>query len=448
MQAEKVWPASVDAEEALLGCLLINPDDIWSVANKITQEDFFLRKNGNIYDAMMHLASNGHGIDNITVSEQLDKNDLLNSDVQAHMAHLLTVAPYGANIETYAEQVIETSVRRRLLDACNKAAKLAFDEKTPLSDVIPNITSRFSEASGHGVGDDILSGHDLATLHSEHVEALRQLDEPPGIKTGYSNLDKLIVGIQPGDFFVLGAGTGHGKTQMSINIALNAILQGHGIMVVSFEMRPEQMMNRVAALMSGISSRKFKSGDLTNDEMSRAYGAWDSISRMPLWITRPSIGGKTMSNIIANASRLQMQEKLDLVIIDYLQQVQPERAGNRTQEVGRIADAAKNMAMELGVGVLALSQLNRRGQRDDRPSLNDLRESGNMENNADGVWLLFNHDAAHGPDAEYPGIIELDVAKNRDGPTDTINLHINYINGKITEVNRVSDDYGNKIHLP
>ncbi len=377
--ADVLPPHSVEAEEATLGSLLIDPTATPRVAAFLRAEDFYIVKNGWVYQAILAL---GDKADLLTVASELARQNLLEEvGGESYLAQLMAGVPTALNVETYAHLVEELALRRRLIHSASEIARLAYDQTTPVPQVIEK-----SEASLFGVSDRRMAGQ-MAPIRKavdeffERVEYLHEhRDEPLGIPSGYPDLDKLTGGLQKGDLIIVAARPGVGKTSLMLNIGYHAAFRHRQrVAIFSLEMGNEQLVQRFVAAETGIDSQRLRIGDLKDEEWAGLTKVCMQMSDLYVFLDdTPSL---SPLDLRVKSRRIYQEYGLDLIIVDYLQLMQAERGGrsdNRVQEISYISRSLKSIARELKVPIVAGSQLSRLVEQrsDKRPMLSDLRESG------------------------------------------------------------------------
>ncbi len=422
--ADILPPHSVEAEEAVLGSLLIDPAATPRIATFLNPGDFYIVKNGWIYQAVLAL---GEKADLLTVSAELARNNLLEEvGGESYLAQLTAGVPTALNIEAYGHLVEDFALRRRMLGAASDVARLAYDQTVAIDQVIEK-----SEASIFSVSDQRSTGQMSAIRRVvdeffQRIEYLHEhKDEPLGIPTGYPDLDKLTGGLQKGDLIIIAARPGVGKTSLMNNIAYHAAFKHRQrVAIFTLEMSNEQLVQRFVAAETGIDSQRLRVGDLRDDE-------WGSLTKVcmqmaDLYIFLDDTPSLTPLDLRVKSRRIYQEYGLDLIIVDYLQLMQGEGSGrsdNRVQEISYISRALKGIARELKVPLIAGSQLSRLVEQrsEKRPMLSDLRESGSIEQDSDIVMFIYR-DEVYNPDTEFKNIAEISVAKNRNGPTGKASL--------------------------
>lgn len=424
---DKVAPNSREAEEALLGGILINSEFMSSVASFLQSKDFFFVANGMIWDAMMALYDRGDAIDNLTVIEELANRNQLgivgNGLIKgsAYITRLLNNTPTHIHTETYARLVERAAIRRRGLSACGDIAQMFLDENAALPDVIEKAHDLLTQSTQIKQDGDFVMVNEFASKVYDEVEN-RYLHpgHPLGIPTGLRELDNQLVGKGwgNGELVLIAARPSMGKTALALNTGVYAAKQGLHVGVISMEMTGEDLQYRLLAAESGVNQEKIKNGDLDDYEYSRFMQATGDTSNLSLTID--ASGKVNARQLIAKCHRLQREWRLDLLIVDYIQLMfsDDKRAENRNLEIATISRSLKQLAMEFKIPVIALSQLNRGVEQraDKRPMLSDLRDSGSLEQDADTVIFIYRDDF-YNKNSERPGEADLIVAKQRHGRT-------------------------------
>jgi replicative DNA helicase len=419
-------PHSIEAEEAVLGSILIDPEAILHVSLFLKAQDFYIIKHQWIWAACNALHDRREPIDFVTLTKELEvRGQLVEIGGAAYISHLINVVPTAIHAEGYGHLVERAALRRRMLAAASEIAQLAYDE-TIETDLISDRAEQviMNTRRSNGACDT----QPLSKIVSDYYASLEYRYEHPGealgIPTGFTDLDRLLGGLQKSDLILVAARPGLGKTSLLLNIGLNASVRfQQRVGIFSLEMSSEQITERVMAQHSTIPSQRLRSGQLTDDDWSLAVQSVNGLADVPVWVN--DTVGASLLQLRASARRLQSQHGLDLIIIDYLQLMNGDgRSENRNAEVSAISRGLKNLARELNVPVVVASQLSREVEKrnDKRPMLSDLRDSGSLEQDADAVLFLYR-DSLYNPSCETPNIAELIVAKHRKGPTGTIQLY-------------------------
>ncbi len=418
-------PHNREAEEAVLGSVLVNTEVYYDLAHFLSADDFFLHRNQWIWEAFTRLQEQRQPIDLLTVGEQLDSQGrLVEVGGHAYLTGLINNVPSSIHAEAYGHMVEEAATRRRLLEAANRIARLAHQSDTLLEDVVNE-----AEKAVFGVSEQRLP-HQLQPIRqvlSEYYDRIdylaRHKDETIGVPTGFIDLDRLLGGMQPSDLLIIAGRPGQGKSGFCISVAKNASqLHKQHVAMFSLEMSNEQLVQRLVAQETGINSQKLRLGEIRDDEWPLFTQAVSALGETHIYLDdTPSI---TPLQLRTKCRRLHMEIGLDLIIIDYLQLMTGDtRMDNRVQEVSYISRNLKALARELNVPVLAAAQLSRAvEQRSDKhPLLSDLRESGSLEQDADIVMFIYRPDQ-YETDTLRQNIAEIIVAKHRNGPVGSIEL--------------------------
>ena len=417
IQAE---PHSREAEEAVLGAVLINPEAFYDVAQFLKPEDFYIVRNRWIWEAFNRLHESRAPIDFLTVCEDLEQQSRL-SDVggAAYIMSLINQTPTSLHAEAYGRLVEGNSVRRRMLVAANDLARLAHDQASSVDTILGEAEKTIFGISERRIKRDVQPIQQVLSEVFDRVEDLsKRGDELYGVPTGLIDLDKLLGGLQKSDLLIIAGRPGMGKTGFMLSVAKNAA-QKHKkhVAMFSLEMSNEQLVQRLIAQETGIDTQRLRTGKLNPDEWPLFTHAIDVLSDTHLFLDdTPAI---TPLQLRTKCRRLHLEYHLDLVIVDYLQLMSSDKpTDNRVQEVSFISRNLKVLARELEVPVLAAAQLSRavEQRQDKRPVLSDLRESGSLEQDADIVMFIHRPDALE-KDNPRSNLAELIVAKHRNGPT-------------------------------
>lgn len=418
-------PFNREAEEAVLGAVLVNPEVYYDVAHFLQADDFFLHRNRWIWQAFQELHDQRQPIDVLTVSKQLEDQERL-EDVGglAYLTELINNVPTSLHAEAYGRLVQNTATRRGLLGAANQIARLAYQTETAIDDIVND-----AEKAVFGVSERRLT-HELQPIkqvlsdYYDRIDYLaRHRGETIGVPTGFIDLDRLLGGMQPSDLLIIAGRPGQGKSGFCISAAKNAAqLHGKHVAVFSLEMSNEQLVQRLVAQETGIDSQRLRLANLKDDEWPHFTQAVSALGEIQVFLDdTPAI---TPLQLRTKCRRLHMEYGLDLIIVDYLQLMTGDtRMDNRVQEVSYISRNLKVLARELNVPVLAAAQLSRAVEQraDKRPVLSDLRESGSLEQDADVVMFIYRPDQ-YETDTLKQNIAEIIVAKHRNGPVGSVEL--------------------------
>ena len=410
---------ALEAEEAVLGCVLINPDAYLEVAAFLKVADFYLHKHRWIWEVFAHLHDQHLPVDFITVSQELEsRRQLDEAGGPAYLTHLLNVVPTSLHAEAYGRLVERDGIRRRLLESATVIAKLAYAEERDINEVVSEAEAALFAVSAERTTRETLTLGEAARRYFDRLHALSQRPgEWRGVPTGFAHLDQVLGGLQKSDLILLAARPGIGKTSWALSVARHAALvHQKRVAIFSLEMNWEQITQRLIAQETGIDTQRLRLGQIQDAEWPVLIQAVETLNTAPILID--DTPGLTPQGLAAKCRRLDQQEGLDLVIVDYLQLMRGgQRFENRVAEVTHISQQLKQLARELNVPVLANAQLSRAIEQraDKRPLLSDLRESGSQEQDADVV--LFLHRTDDGVLEKGSLALEIMVAKQRNGPT-------------------------------
>ena len=420
-------PHSIDAEQAVLGAIIINSRAINDVSSILLPGDFYREAHRIVFEAMLEMSYKGSPIDMLSLSEFLrDKNLFEKVGGVAFITHLSNISPSAANATYYAKIVKDKALLRNLINAASDIADSAFAGSDDIVNLLDNAERKvLAISASHDTGSAV----PVKSLLKEAIGRIEMAYEAKGgltgLPSGFDDLDRLTSGLQPSDLILLAARPSMGKTALTLNLAANvALRKKKSVAFFSLEMSSIQLLMRLISSESGVDSKQIQRGDVSADEWAAIIGACDNLYNAPLYIDDNS--NINVAELRSRARRIQSEHGLDLIIIDYLQLMQGRHTGsndNRQQEVADISRSLKSLARELKVPVIALSQLSRsvENRQIKRPMLSDLRESGSLEQDADIVMFLYREDY-YVKDTENQNITELIVAKHRNGPVDTVRL--------------------------
>jgi replicative DNA helicase len=418
-------PHAIEAEEAVLGCVLINPEAYFEVAPILRPDDFYLHKHRWIWDAFVGLHDQRLPIDIITVAEELERHNQLGEvGGSAYLTRLINAVPTSLHAEAYARLVEQESLRRRLLEAATDVAKLAYEEGRDIGQVVNDAEAAIFAVSERRLNKELSPIKEAISEYYDRIKYLfEHQDEMLGVPTGFIDLDKLLGGLQQSDLLIIAGRPGSGKTGLMLNVAKNAALtyRKH-VAVFSLEMSNDQLVQRLISQETGIDSQRLRLADIHDHEWPLFVQAANVLSDAPIFLDdTPAL---TPNQLRSKCRRLDQEYGLDLIIVDYLQLMQGEgRNENRVQEVSTISRGLKQLARELNVPVLAGAQLSRavEQRQDKRPVLSDLRESGSLEQDSDIVMFIDRPDM-YEKDTGKTNIATIIVAKHRNGPTADVQL--------------------------
>jgi replicative DNA helicase len=423
--AERPLPHNLEAERSVLGAILIQNDAYNTAVELVQPEDFYRDAHRRIFDRIIALSERRSAVDVVTLKEELARAGELDAvGGPAYVASLVDGVPRATNVEHYATIVKEKSVLRRLIGAAHTILADAYEADQDAVEILDRAEHSIFQIAEGRIRTGFMSMYDIA---QQSVEAIQRAHEEKklitGVPTGFTDLDSLTSGFQRGDLVIIAARPSMGKTSLALNVAQHVGTRtGLTVGVFSLEMSREQLFLRMLSSEAQIDGHALRTGFLRSDDWGRLTEALGTLGQAKVFIDdSPGVGVLEMR---AKSRRLAAEHGLHLLIVDYIQLMQGRgRFDNRTQELGAISRALKGLAKELDVPVVALSQLSRapEGRADHRPQLSDLRESGALEQDADVVLLIFREDR-YTQDTENEGIAEIIVAKQRNGPTDTIRL--------------------------
>jgi replicative DNA helicase len=431
---ERVPPQNIEAEQAVLGAMLIDKEAIAKATEVLSADDFYREAHRVIFSAMLELYNKNEAVDMVTVTEILKRDNKL-EDIGgiAYITSLANVVLTAANVKYHAEIVAEKSVLRQLVRVSTEIAAMGYEANDDVGTLLDTAESRILEISNRKKKADFTPINDILMDSVQSIESLLQNKGGlTGLPAGFADLDKLTSGLHPSDFIILAARPSMGKTALALNIVQNVALRAHkaiggeprSVAFFSLEMSKEQLVNRMLCAEAGIDSQRLRVGEMHDEDWTHLWDACDTMSRAKIYID--DTAGITAMEMRSRARRLKAEHGLDLIVVDYLQLMQGSgkrnNSGDRQQEVSEISRSLKALARELDVPVLALSQLSRsvESRQVKRPMLSDLRESGSLEQDADIVAFLYREDY-YNPETENKHT-ELIIAKHRNGPVDTVNL--------------------------
>ncbi len=419
-RGERVPPHNLDAEQSLLGALLMSREAILAVAEQgLSADNFYKPAHSHVYDAIRTLLGSGEPVDAVTVAEELRRAGLLD-DIggPGFLIELQAVTPAISNATRYATIVRDTAVLRRLIRVAGEIAELGYDEPDDVEKVLDIAEQKVFDLAEDRVTDSTKEVREIIGLVVDDLERIiEQGHILTGVATGYTDLDELLSGLQPSTLNVVGARPSMGKTAFALGIASTVAKAGLPVLFFSLEMGHKELTQRVLASESRVDSSKFRTGRLSQQDWSKIGRAIAELEHAPLYIDdNPLI---TVMEMRAKARRLVARTgKIGAIIVDYLQLMTGRSsAENRQVEVSELSRGLKILARELKVPIVALSQLSRglESRQDKRPMLSDLRESGSIEQDADVVMFLYR-DEVYNPDSADRGSAEVIVSKHRNGP--------------------------------
>ena len=423
----KKMPVSIEAEQSVLGSILIKPECFGTVTGILSAEDFYLDEHRAIYSAMSDMFLSSRNIDPVTLVNTLVQNGTYSSDQNGmeYVAQIAKIVPTAANVGDYATIVHEKSVLRRLIGACDEISETAYAEQGEVRHIVDAAEQKIFEIAQNRESREFRHIRDIMTnVYSELERLAANQGKLERTTTGFSGLDRVLVEMGKGDLVLVGARPGMGKTSFAMNIATNvAKSTGRTVCIFSLEMSGEQLVNRMLSSEALVDSHSLRSGELKADDWPRLADAAAHLSGCEILVDDTT--GVTVTDMKAKLRRV---KNLALVVIDYLQLMQSgKNIDNRVQEVSDISRNLKIMAKDLGVPVICCAQLSRgpESRNSKKPMLSDLRDSGAIEQDADIVMFLYRDEYykdQDGGNQENSNVAEVIVAKNRHGSTDTVKM--------------------------
>jgi len=427
-QPQQAPPQNTDAEASLLGAILIDTDAIVKIADTVTTLDFYDQRHARIYEALVSLYEKRSQIDVLTLADQLKGTGFLEMvGGPAYLTELTNFVPTAAHVEQYADIVAQKALRRRLITAGQDMAVLSQDESKTIKELVEEAESRLFEVSQQHVKQSVVSLENILAASFERLDDLhKDKAKLRGIPTGFRDLDDMLAGLQRSDLFILAARPAMGKTAFVLNLAHQVATKAHEpVLIFSLEMGKEQLVDRLLAMESGVDAWALRTGNLTDNDFERLGEAMGTLSEAKIYID--DTPGITVSDLRTKARRESHNQKLGLIIVDYLQLMSGgsryASEGSRVNEISEISRGLKGVARELDVPLIALSQLSRsvENRSPQIPQLADLRESGSIEQDADIVAFLYREDY-YNPESERQNIMDVLIKKHRNGPTGGVEL--------------------------
>ncbi|WP_308636965.1 replicative DNA helicase [Paenibacillus silvisoli] len=426
MMFDRVPPQNMEAEQAVLGAVLLQTEALITAMERLRSEDFYLPSHQLLFDAMVDLGENSQPIDLVTLTAYLqDRQQLEEIGGVSYLAKLSSAVPTAANVDYYAQIVEEKSMLRRLIRTATNIVSDGYAAAEDVGAMLSEAEARIMELSNRRSSSGFISIRDVLMEVFERVEHLyTNKGGSTGIPSGFTDLDKMTAGFQRNDLIIIAARPSVGKTAFALNVAQNVGVRAREtVAIFSLEMSAAQLVQRMICAESNVDAGRMRTGYLEGDDWEKLTMAIGSLSEAQIYID--DTPGITVSDIRAKCRRLKKERGLGMILIDYLQLIQGRgKAGeNRQQEVSEISRTLKQIARELEVPVIALSQLSRgvEQRQDKRPMMSDLRESGSIEQDADIVAFLYRDDY-YDKESEKKNIIEIIIAKQRNGPVGTVEL--------------------------
>ena len=432
---DRVPPQNIEAEQSVLGAMLIEKEAIPKVMEILRDTDFYREAHRVIFNAMLELYNKNEAVDMITVTEILKRDNKLEAvGGIAYVTSLANAVPTAPNVTYHASIIEEKSILRQLVSVSTQIASMGYEANDDVKNIIDSAESKILEISNRKKTADFTPINEIVLDSFKSIEALMgNKNGLTGLPTGFEDLDNLTSGLHGSDFIILAARPSMGKTAFALNVVQNVAIRAakkvggapKTVAFFSLEMSKEQLVQRMLCAEANIDSQRLRIGELRDEDWAMLINTADTLSSANIYID--DTAGITAMDMRSRARRLKAEHGLDLIVVDYLQLMQgsgkKNNSGDRQQEVSEISRSLKALARELDVPVIALSQLSRsvEARQVKRPMLSDLRESGSLEQDADIVAFLYREDY-YNPETENKNITELIIAKHRNGPVDTVNL--------------------------
>lgn len=442
---DRIPPHNIEAEQAVLGAIFLQPASLTLASEVLIPEDFYRAAHQKIYNAMLDLSDKGEPVDLVTVTTELaDVNLLEEIGGVSYLSDLANSVPTAANIEYYSKIVEEKSILRRLIRTATTIAQDGYSREDEVEVVLNEAEKTIMEVAQRKNAGAFKNIKDVLVETYDNIELLHDnKGDVTGIPTGFTELDRMTAGFQRNDLIIVAARPSVGKTAFALNIAQNvATKTDENVAIFSLEMGADQLVMRMLCAEGNIDAQRLRTGSLTSDDWGKLTMAMGSLSNSGIYID--DTPGIRVSEIRSKCRRLKQEAGLGMILIDYLQLIQGSgRSDNRQQEVSEISRTLKELARELKVPVIALSQLSRgvEQRQDKRPMMSDIRESGSIEQDADIVAFLYRDDY-YDKESENKNIIEIIIAKQRNGPVGTVSLAFVKEYNKFVNLERRFDDAG------
>ncbi|MDO7787282.1 replicative DNA helicase [Desulforamulus aquiferis] len=423
---DRVPPQNIDAEQSVLGAMLLERDAIFRVMEFLKPEDFYRESHRLIYQVILELAEAGSPVDLITVTDLLrDKGDLEKIGGVTYVATLANLVPTAANAEYYARIVEEKSLTRAVISVTTRISSRGYEGAESAEELLDEAEKSILDLGQRRSSSTFVPVKDVLVTTFEDIEHIySNRGKITGVPSGFIELDRMTNGFQKGDLVILAARPSMGKTAMAILVGQHAAIKHQvPVAVFSLEMSKEQLVQRMLCSEAMVDAHKVRTGNLADDDWGKLSEAARYLSKAPIYLD--DTGAATVREMKSKARRLKAEKGLGLIIIDYMQLMSGggKRNENRQQEIADISRKLKGMGKELGVPVIALSQLSRavESRTDKRPMMSDLRESGGIEQDADVIMFIYR-DEYYNQESEKKGIAEVIIAKQRNGPVGTVEL--------------------------
>jgi len=426
----KMPPQNLDAESSVIGAVLLDKEALLSAVEILAPEDFYDQRNATIFRAILALFEKRTPIDLVTLTDQLEREkELENAGGRSYIVSIVNSTPSAANVVHYANIVRDKAILRRLITSAVTISGLGFDEEEDVSVVLDKAEQSLFAVSQRFFRQKFIPLKDVLTEAFDRIDKIhKEKGALRGLPTGFRDLDAKLAGLQKSDLIIIAARPSMGKTSLALNIAEHiSVEEKIPVAFFSLEMSKEQLVDRLISSQAGVDSWKLRTGNLSDEDFPKIGYAMGTLSEAPFFIDDSP--GLTVTEIRAKARRLQMEENLGVVFVDYLQLIEGHKTSgdiNRVQEISEISRSLKNLARELNVPVVAMSQLSRAVEHrpNKRPQLSDLRESGSIEQDSDVVAFIYREDY-YDDKTDKKGITEILIRKHRNGPIGNVELFFN-----------------------
>jgi replicative DNA helicase len=443
----RVPPNNADAEISVLGSLMIDKDAITKIADVLQADDFYEERNGEIFESILSLYSEQMPLDILSVSSRLkDKGALKRIGGKSYLTELINAVPTASNVLSYAKLVRQKSLLRKLITSASDIVEMGYEEGRPIDEILDEAERKLFAVSQRSIKQDFTPINQLLEGAFIRIDEMhKNKDKFRGVETGFPDLDKILSGLQKSDLIILAARPSIGKTSLALNIAKHAAVKTKTpVGIFSLEMSSDQLVDRMLAAEARVNLWSLRTGNLNeeDDDFQKIGDAMGVLSEASIFIDDSATAN--IMEMRTMARRLQSEHNLGLIIIDYLQLMEGRGArasDSRVNEISEISRGLKNLAKELNVPVIALSQLSRavESRSPQIPKLSDLRESGSIEQDADVVMFLYREDREN-PETENKNIIDAIVAKHRNGPIGKVALYFDEEHTAFQSLERYHDD--------
>ncbi len=419
----RVPPQNLEAEKSVLGSILLDKDALIEISGWLKPEHFYDDRHADIYKSVLELFEDGLPIDLVTISDKLKKKKILTKiGGRAYLTDLASFVPTSAHAQEYGNIVKETATRRGLISSAAEITKLSYDEELGISNVIDRSETLIFDVAQSGIKSNFIHIKDLLKDAYERAAHAKNTDDYSGISTGFRDLDVLLGGFQKSDLIIVAARPSVGKTSLALDMMRHAALvEKKKIAFFSLEMSNMQIMDRLLGMQSGIPFWEIRTNKLTEEKVVKLANTMGELADANIFVD--DMAGQHINQVRTKARRLALEQGVDVIFVDYLQLMHGNSRESRTLEVAEVSQGLKNLAKELDIPVVALSQLSRaiEQRQSRRPQLSDLRESGSIEQDAD-VVIFLDREETWNPETEKKGTADVFVAKHRNGPTGIMEL--------------------------